>query len=149
MLVTRNTSRFPTDEVKRLVKYAVSDVDMRRVCINVKGSTGGHWGGYAYQVVPRMSNAPPSSRYLITIRIAPDVSYPYAWQYKKRSELQVFENWQELLVSCAAHEAKHIEQFKEGLKLSELRCESFAVHVLKRYRESLALPLGLTHAPTN
>ena len=34
-LTIRNTSRFPTDEVRELVRFGMRDVDVRGGCVNV------------------------------------------------------------------------------------------------------------------
>lgn len=46
-------------------------------------------------------------------------------------------DWREALVLVAAHEAKHIEQYKERKPRSEVACEHFAVYMLGRYRNEL------------
>ena len=54
-----NTSRHSDAEVRECLAFAVQDVDMRRVCVNVKN---GALGGAAYNGVPEISNAPRSAR---------------------------------------------------------------------------------------
>jgi len=41
------------------------------------------------------------------------------------------------LVAVAAHEARHIEQFRHGLRRAEADCEWFAAAALERLRTSL------------
>jgi hypothetical protein len=139
----RNTSRYPDAEVMELVELATADIDMRGVCVNVKN---GELAGGAYNGVPEMSNAPRAASYLITLRVgkgnerwplgpvnyhfkSPDETGP-----RNRFPFFVCEDWREWLVKLAAHEAKHIEQFRAGAKCSEINCEKFAVEVLERYR---------------
>ena len=50
----RNSSRYPDEDVVPCVEFAVRDVDMHRVCVNVKN---GGLGGAAYNGVPEISNA--------------------------------------------------------------------------------------------
>ncbi len=140
----RNTSRHPDARVRRLVRFAVADVDMDRVCVNVKN---GAMGGGAYNGVPEISNAPRDADYLVTLRLGngrerwplgpvnyhfkgPDETGP-----RNRFPFFVCHDWEEWLVKLAAHEAKHIEQFRNELSCSELSCERFAVEKLAEFRE--------------
>lgn len=97
--------------------------------------------GRAYEEIPERSRA-KGSRYLIVLNVPLDpeqLDYPYEWQYKKRAPVNRYQSWQEELVHLAAHEAKHIEQYREGLPRSEVSCEFYADGVLKQYRASLPL----------
>jgi hypothetical protein len=139
----RNTSRYPDARVRRLVRFAVSDVDMDRVCVNVKN---GALGGGAYNGVPEISNAPRAADYLVTLRLGNGTERwplgPVNYHFERPDETGprnrfpffVCENWEEWLVKLAAHEAKHIEQFRGGLSCSELSCERFAVEKLGELR---------------
>jgi hypothetical protein len=146
----RNTSRYMDDRVRELVLFATAAIDMDAVCVNVKN---GSLGGGAYNGVPEISNAPREARYLVTLRIgrgdehwplgpvnyhfkAPDEAGP-----RNRFPFFVCESWEEWLVKLAAHEAKHIEQFRDGARCSEIECESFAVAVLEQFRHSRAADL--------
>ena len=70
----RNTSRHPDDEVRELVRFATRGIDMRRVCVNVKGGRG--LSARAYDGVPSVSNAPRGALYLVTIKVGNGVRYP-------------------------------------------------------------------------
>jgi hypothetical protein len=139
----RNTSRYPDAVVRELVSFATRDVDMSGVCINVKN---GELAGGAYNGVPEISNAPAAASYLITLRVgkgnerwplgpvnyhfkAPDETGP-----RNRFPFFVCVDWREWLVKLAAHEAKHIEQFRAGDSCSEISCEQFAIRVLEQFR---------------
>lgn len=124
----RNTSRYPTPEVRQLVKFATSEIDMRRVCVNVKNRRRGTASGMAYEDVPWMSNAPPSAEYLVTVRLGPVASFPN----------HAYADWCEALVYVAAHEAIHIEQFREDLRRSEVRANGYARQRLDEYRKRTA-----------
>jgi hypothetical protein len=146
----RNTSRHSEDEVRECVAFAVHGVDMRRVCVNVKN---GALGGAAYNGVPEISNAPRSARYLVTLRLGRGgerwplgpINYhfktPEETGPRNRFPFFVCRDWREWLVKLAAHEAKHIEQFRGGAVCSEIRCEEFAVVRLEQWRaQQLAGP---------
>jgi hypothetical protein len=139
----RNTSRHPTGRVRELVDFSTRPVDMGGVCVNVKN---GGLGGGAYNGVPEVSNAPAAAEYLVTLRLGRGderwplgpVNYhfrsPGETGPRNRFPFFVCHDWQEWLVKLAAHEAKHIEQFRTGDVCSELDCERFALGVLEEFR---------------
>jgi hypothetical protein len=148
----RNTSRYPDARVRELVAFAVAGIDMRAVCINVKN---GSLGGGAYNGVPAISNAPDAAEYLVTLRLGrgrerwplgpinyhfhrPDQVGP-----RNRFPFFVCHNWEEWLVKLAAHEAMHIEQFRERRRCSEIECERFAVAALEEFRAPSQLALAI------
>jgi hypothetical protein len=143
----RNTSRYPDAEVTECVEFAVRGIDMRRVCVNVKN---GGLGGAAYNGVPAISNAPRAARYLVTLRLGRGderwplgpVNYhfraPHETGPRNRFPFFVCRDWREWLVKLAAHEAKHIEQFRDGAICSELSCERFALARLEEFCEDEA-----------
>ena len=145
----QNTSRYPDEEVSELVRFALSEIDGRGVCVNVKNSSATR-RGRAYSRVPSISNAPTGSRYLITVGIGAPERFPFEdGSYTRRNGEPVkrrggrwpdvtLGDWREALVSVAAHEAKHIEQFRTGTSRSELECHHFAASVLRRDRELAA-----------
>jgi hypothetical protein len=146
----RNTSRYPDDQVQELVRFATRDVDMRNVCVNVKN---GELAGGAYNGVPEISNAPARAEYLVTLRLGSRTQRwplgPINYHFKTPDEAGprnrfpffTFNDWREWLVKLAAHEAKHIEQFRQGVKCSEIACEKFALGVLKEFRSRLPTQL--------
>ena len=148
-LVIRNTSRYPDEEVRELVRFALSEIDARGVCVNVKNSRATRRGS-AYSRIPSISNAPADSRYLITVGIGAPERFPFEdGSYTRRNgELvkrrggrwpaETLHDWREALVSVAAHEGKHIEQFREGTRRSELECQHFSAFMLGRYRKVAA-----------
>jgi hypothetical protein len=135
-MVVQNTSRYPTDEVERLVRFATGDLDMRRVCVNVKNSHRYAYGGYAYLGVPEISNAPTSSEYLVTLRLGAPDRFPFTPPRRRGSPPLQLGCWREALVAVAAHEAWHIQQYRQELPRSEVACERFEAVVLERFREA-------------
>lgn len=139
----RNTSRYPDDRVEELVEQATAGVDMRRVCVNVKG---GALGGAAYKGVPEISNAPPRAKYLVTLRLGNGrerwplgpINYhfkaPQETGPRNRFPFFVFRDWEEWLVKLAAHEARHIHQFRTRARCSEIECERHALEALDEFR---------------
>jgi hypothetical protein len=149
----RNTSRYPDDQVQELVRFATRDIDMRGVCVNVKN---GDLAGGAYNGIPEISNAPARAKYLITLRLGRRNQRwplgPVNYHFKTPDEVgprnrfpfYTCNDWCEWLVKLAAHEAKHIEQFRRKLKCSEIACERFALGVLQEFRSRL--PTQLSHS---
>jgi hypothetical protein len=64
----RNTSRYPTSEVRSLIEFAVRGVNLARVAVHVKNTARGY-AGMAYFTVPGMSSAHGGARSLITLRV--------------------------------------------------------------------------------
>jgi hypothetical protein len=147
-VLVQNTSRYPTPEVRELVEFATADVDMRRVCVNVKNARSYACAGSAYDGVPEVSNAPPGTEYLVTIRLGPAKEFPSKMEHRKRSPRVEVTCWREALVTVAAHEAKHIEQYRRGEKRSEVACERFAAWVLEIYRWNYEPASTLVAAPS-
>jgi hypothetical protein len=133
-MVVQNTSRYPTDEVERLVEFATGDLDMDRVCVNVKNSQRYPYGGYAYLGVPEISNAPASSEYLITLRLGGPERFPFTPPRRRGSPTLELGCWREALVAVAAHEGWHIQQYRQKLPRSEVACERFEALVIERFR---------------
>jgi hypothetical protein len=151
----RNTSRHHDARVAELVAFASEGVDMSGVCVNVKN---GQLAGSAYNGVPELSNAPRKASYLVTLRLGRgDERWPlgpvnYHFEApgqtgpRNRFPFFVCRDWEEWLVKLAAHEAKHIEQFRSRATASEVACELFAVARLEEFRAwragsvQLALP---------
>jgi hypothetical protein len=152
----RNTSRRPDRRVEQLVRFAVSEVDMRKVCVNVKN---GALGGGAYDGIPEISNAPSRAKYLVTLRLGSGrerwplgpVNYhfkgPHEVGPRNRFPFFVCRDWEEWLVKLAAHEARHIDQFRNGLSRSEIDCERFAVAKLAEFRRLRAPARPRERAP--
>lgn len=138
-LVIRNASRFPTVEVRALVRFGMSEVDTRGLCVNVKRLTLPTWKGMAYEGVPYVSNAPAGAEYLVTLAVGETIEYPAKpYRFRRGEPDYEIRDWREAFVHVAAHEAKHIEQYRENLPRSEVRCNVFASYMLERYRKEFA-----------
>jgi hypothetical protein len=213
-----NTSRYPDDEIRRLVEFGMTGINTVRVAVNVKNATRKPYGGRAYRGVPSIS--PVKADYLVTLHIGAPGMFPCtnevtslrwlpwettreeaeriasecggvlttegwyppsaqgvhggivtarwssaeAWARThaipehlacqphlirygvvvthpyggKRSPLIEMATWQEAMVAIAAHEARHIHQFRHGKPASEIDCERFARKALERFRAEAA-----------
>lgn len=131
---------------------------MKNVCINLKNSQHA-FVGRSYDGVPDISNAPKSSEYLIVLRLGSSDKFPYDnMTYKwveddtvpggyrmepkhpyggKRSPFIVHNDWKEGLIAIAAHEARHIYQYRNGKSRSEVDAEKFAAKRLDAYRKMM------------
>jgi hypothetical protein len=106
---------------------------------------GEGFSGRAYRGVPRVGRVAPGVAYLVTVLMpaAPDAHtarrYPYRWRYARfrRAEPITLRSWQEDLVHLAAHEARHIHQYRFGLPASELDAERWAAGRLAAWRSDL------------
>lgn len=74
-MILRNTSRYPIEEVRRLLEIAAADRDLRRVAVNVK-NCGAAYAGRAYFSVPRVSSVAASATRLVVLRIGAPERFP-------------------------------------------------------------------------
>lgn len=135
-MIVRNTSKYPTEEVKKLIEFAVNGFG-NKVCVNVKNSASSYHGR-AYPYVPNVSNAPKSSKYLITVRIGSPDKFPKEDYYSntkyKRLTPFTYNTWQEAMMAVAAHEFRHIYQFIKNKPRSEVDASKYAYKKLMEYR---------------
>jgi hypothetical protein len=181
--MVKNTSRYPTDEVRQLIDFAVGDVCLAGVAIHVKNCRYAY-AGRAYNGVPTISAAAKSGdvEKLVTIRLGAPDKFPvdnmcttwkyYPWQapdalppagfapgrwgqrlrrvrggYQvryleprrhpyggQRSPLIRMADWREALVAVAAHEARHLWQYAQQARRSEVDAERYAALRLELYR---------------
>lgn len=141
-MLLKNTSRYPTEEVRRLLEYAADGFDLRRVAVHVRNCGRGAYAGRAYFSVPYISSAAKPATRLVVLRIGSPQAFPSSNFIKKlghpyggkSSPLIEMDNWREGLVALAAHEFCHIHQFQNNLSGSEVRCERAAEKRLNAYR---------------
>ena len=113
----KNTSSYPTDRVKEILRFAFRGVKDAGVEVHVKGSSRGA-RGYAYGGIPSIANVAKDARYLVTIGLAKDRDlFPkQTWGTKSIEKLFPegipLENWEDILVYIGAHEARHIWQYQ-------------------------------------
>lgn len=97
----------------------------------------------AYYSLPSIARLSPGSRYLVTMRLPRDLEglpYPQQLQYRRAGVAMAtapvvqVRSWLEELVHLAAHEARHIAQFRLGLPKSEVDAERWAARAVERYR---------------
>ena len=74
-MILKNTSRYPTDEVRTLLMISADRVDLVRVAVHVKNSRHAY-AGMAYERVPHIANAAPTATRLVTLRIGSPEKFP-------------------------------------------------------------------------
>ncbi len=74
-MLLKNTSRYPIEEVRRLLAFASEGIDLRRVAVHMKNGTHAY-AGMSYERVPRIANAVPSAQHLVTLRIGQPDKFP-------------------------------------------------------------------------
>lgn len=157
-----DTSKYPPDEVRKLVEFGCKGVNMTNVTVRVTG-TAKPYAGRCYgrhyivirvgrpkqfptdnmtysrrwHVVPPGEERPSDARvwspkHGYQVKRCEIIRHPYGG---KTSPLIVVNDWRECIVVVAAHEARHIQQFQRDLPKSEVDCERFALKALIRYRE--------------
>lgn len=103
-----NTSTIPDAELVAAVKWVAREVNLDGVVIHAKHA--GQWRrtyGRAYSVIPGVANL--------------DGLKPREWEYLIVLSDARGDDWFVTL----AHEAKHVEQFRLGLAISELPARAF------------------------
>jgi len=104
---------------------------------------GERMSALAYYELPPVARVAPGTRYLVTMRIPPnpeDLAYPHQLQYRRRgvamptAPVVQVADWLEELVHLAAHEARHVAQFRLGLAKSEVDAERWAAAMVDRFR---------------
>jgi hypothetical protein len=94
----------------------------------------------AYREFPVTLNRPTRMGHAVVIHIPPYMPYPRTTRHLPQTEEVTFHDMEEELVMVLAHELQHIKQFVEYLFLTdelgaEIDAESYAIGVLKKYRQ--------------
>ena len=96
-----NRSGLPDGEVRELVAYGAGPVGLAGVHVVVRaGARRMGWRGRAFRRLPA-GQWPEGTEYLISISL-------------NRGRDFASGDWRQWLVEGAAHEAKHVEQYREG-----------------------------------
>jgi hypothetical protein len=144
-ITVSGTIRTPHAEIRRLVEEGFAGVAADDVEVHVKARgmvgrgrrvrpRGRGFSGRAYRGVPGIANVSAGVAYLVTMMVpaaadAPTAHpYPHRWEYarSRRTGPVEFASWQEELFHLAAHEARHIHQYRHGLSASEADAEAWA-----------------------
>jgi hypothetical protein len=126
-----NRTEYPDDEVRRLVRVGMKGLNTKSVKVTVvpgrKFATGyARWG----------------LREHVVLRVPPESAYPLEGWRRHRSSPWNHDarDWREAIVALAAHEGRHIDLWRNGVRHRsvqqiEMACEAWEHGVLKEYRE--------------
>jgi len=154
------TAKHDKAEVLKLIEFvqSVTEAKCDEVHLNIKG-TSGTVGGMAYFGVPKISNADNDAKYLVTLRVGSEYAFPHTSSVKKwvkkrgkwilhdtgrgyggkSSPVYNMKTWQEGVIAVLAHELKHIWQYQNNAKRSEVEAEKEAARVLELYRGAVCI----------
>lgn len=144
-MITKNTSPYDGRRMGPLLQFAFGDISTQGVEVHVKG-TNRLYRGRAYDGIPGIANVDPASHYLVIIALSrskkrlPDRVYLGSKRLARHfSDGVPVSGWEELFLYIAAHEARHIWQFRrrrttgEG-GLREVDAEKYALARLQAWR---------------
>lgn len=121
-------AHFPVNNMRMMTRYSPKNLSeaealawAERTAIRLKG--------HLYKVNTGIGLRYPNIRYQVAFEC------PYGGA---GSPLITVNNWREGMVVIAAHEARHIHQYRHGKPASEVDCERFAAEALDRYRAEAA-----------
>ena len=138
-MIVKNTSRYPTDEVERLVAFAAKGTDSTDVEVHVKNSK---WvfAGRAWHNIGRnrIINVSEGVNDLVVIRVGSPDKFPIEFSYPrlKTTPRYMISDWREAIVCLTAHELYHIRQRRTGKRASEVKAERWALRKLLAYRKA-------------
>ncbi len=144
-LIVRNTSPYPTTRVESLLNFAFDEILHAGIEVHVKGSNRSY-RGRAYDGIPRMANVSDSARYLVTIGLSRKksglplrVTLGTKRLQRKYPDGVPVDDWEDVLIYVAAHEARHIWQFQarrqeRKMALSEVDADTYAIYQLNEWR---------------
>ena len=151
-LVLRNTSRYASQDVARLIGLARDFVGVPKgVAVHVRMNHKDALRGMAYDGIPALARVPSSCRYLVTLRIGPASSFPVLFHCHGLRSVEPLRlaSWQEALLYGCAHEFRHLHQFEHRLRRSEVDAERFARYALLRFRGEEASVPAAKASPTS
>lgn len=150
-----NESSYPSDEVASLVEFAIGEFVSETTLVVVKHTTGRPiYSGWAARngkhrwprVFRKYVDRVPGAVNLVMIRVARRERFPMTYTSYRRGWAGAnsewpgwkLQTWQECVVMVAAHEAKHLEDYRDRPKLArgarvELACEKLARRVLDKF----------------
>lgn len=132
MILTKYTcTNFPQDEVLWLVNHAVADLGLDpTVTLEIDNWKRGPWGTAHRKYLHHDC--------MIKLHLC-KITYPHKHKYynRKTAPPYILNSWQEQVVALAAHEGRHIWQFMNVPRASEIDAEYYTIERLKHYRNVL------------
>jgi hypothetical protein len=147
LIVVSEEIRAAPDELEGLIRRAFDGIDTAGVEVRVERArrSSESFCGRAYPEPPKRPPAHPDTRYVVRLTL-PSVlrnrGYPKSYRYARRTTAPwiTVGDWRERLVALAAHEAFHVQQFRQGLRRSEVQAERWALTILTAWTGRAAAP---------
>jgi hypothetical protein len=146
-IILKNTSPYDGERMAVLLPFAFDDIDMAGVEVHVKG-TKQLYRGRAYDGIPGLARVAPQSRFLVIVALSRvQKRLPERVHLGSKRLARGFPGgvpvagWEDLFLYIAAHEARHIWQFRRrratGRRgLREVDAEQFALARLDAWRRA-------------
>jgi hypothetical protein len=144
-IVVSEELRADHEVLRGLIVSAFDGVEHHGVEVHVERAPKRHmtFTGRAYPQLPSRPRTHPGTTYLIRLML-PSIprnrGYPVTYRYRglRTAPWITVEDWHERLVALAAHEARHIGQFRDGSRRSEVQAERWAQRRLAAWRAGRA-----------
>lgn len=146
-MVLKNTSPYDERAMGALLAFAFGEIDQGGVEVHVKG-TRLPYRGRAYDGIPALANVASHSQFLVIIALSrrrrglPATVHLGSKRLARHFAQGVpVEGWQDLFLFVAAHEARHIWQFRRRRAtgqggLREVDAEQYALARLDEWRRA-------------
>ena len=139
-MIVKNTSRYPSEKVESLVKFALKGIPHTdELEVHVRNSKYAFYGRIFASAADCTCDC-DEQRFLIVLRIGGTKSFPYFSVYPghKRCEkyATMLADWKEALVKVTAHEGMHLKQWIGNKPMWEHQAERHATTMLNKYRNT-------------
>lgn len=116
-----NESRYPTAEVEELVRFGLSDIDVKGrkllalVTDSPRGSFSGHGGQRSINFGQRVLDLARRHKatYIAHVKLGPPHQFPIR-EFDRNGQHYDYRTWQEALVGVMAHEGAHCQYAFDG-----------------------------------
>lgn len=135
-----NDSRYPDDEVERLVEIGLQDLDVPRSVVHVlvkdtQRSSRRRSGWIPYSGVAKYPLQ--VGQYHVIIRIGPPECFPIK-PFRRDGWVHDYRTWDETLLGVTAHEGRHVQHYYDGAyawdRGVEAKATAAEAGALNRYR---------------
>lgn len=139
-MLIKNSSRYPSEKVEDLVRFALRNAPHSdELEVHVKGSKNAFYGRI-FSSAENCTCGCKGQRFLIVVRIGNKKHFPYLSVYPNNKRCQKYaimlKDWKEALVKVTAHEGMHLRQMTEKKPMWEHEAEKHAKMILSNYRDT-------------
>jgi len=133
LMIVTNETDYPTNEVRRLVRFGMKGLKVKGVPVYIVKSRKHATGLATWGSKPR-----------VIIRIPSADRFPMTGWRRHRSGPwnHDHQDWKEAIVSLSAHEGRHIDLHYTGrlrtlktMQQIEMNCEAYQHGIVKKYRQ--------------